>query len=80
LRTAVARTGGGIEPPPVVPANESVAVHLAFAEERSLMWAAPLIGLEPFLRANDNDVEAVDCQGEWTLAFQLRHNERYLAG
>jgi hypothetical protein len=44
----------------VVSANELIAVHLAFAEQRALVGAAALIGAEAGVGSNDDEVDTVD--------------------
>ena len=59
-RSSLARSARGVESPTVVSANELVAVHLAFAEQRALVRAAALIGLEARVGSHDDDVDAID--------------------
>jgi hypothetical protein len=55
----------------VIPADERVAVHLAFAEERALVRAVTLVCSEPGGGFDDDEVEARRRQREWTVALEI---------
>jgi len=55
----------------MVPAHERVAIHLAFAEQGTLVRAATLIGAEPALRSYDHQVQPIGRQGEGSIAHEV---------
>ena len=59
---------GGVESPSVISADECASIHLAFAEQRSLVRTATLICAKAVGGSNQHEVEPVDGDRERTLA------------
>jgi hypothetical protein len=55
----------------MVTADEHVAVHLAFAEERALMRATTLIGAQTRLGFHDHDVHTIRGERERSIADEM---------